>query len=97
MLYLINILPNELVLEISNYLWGSKEIYQPIFTKITKKIPEYPLNNLKAINNCHYKNKYWTNLEDNLYCHRCGEKTLDFTYVCLGRQVACDYCQDFYN
>ena len=91
---LVSKLPDVLVTQISNYLWGSKEIYQKRLTKITKNIPTYPLLSLKAIKDCHYKNRVWIDLEDNLYCHGCGEKSLDFAYVCLGRNRCCDYCQD---
>ena len=85
-------LPQDITNQIWEYMWGSNQIYRVIFKKILGYLPNNPWLCLKATNTCHYKKKYWTDLEDNVYCHRCGEKSLDFAYACLG--LDCDFCRE---
>ena len=90
---LLNELPDELIVIIKDYIWGNTLQYQKKLNIILENLPEPEMvqNNLKPINKCYYKNKYWEELEDNLFCPRCGEKTLWFPFTFLGK--LCDYCQ----
>jgi len=85
-------LPNELNMVIMDYMWGTRKGYQLILGKVLSRLPTNVQLNLKATEYCKYKNKVWNDIEDNLYCPKCGEKSLHFTYVCLGR--LCEYCNN---
>ena len=76
-------LPQDITNQIWEYMWGSNQIYRITFKYKLNNLPDNPVLVLKVTENCHYKNRYWNNLEDNIYCHRCGEKSLFFIYAGL--------------
>ncbi len=90
---ILNELPDELIVNVKDYMWGNKLEYQKKLKIILENLPEPEMvqKKLKAINKCHYKNKYWDELEDNLFCPRCGEKSLWFPFALSGK--LCNYCQ----
>lgn len=93
---MLNKLPNEIIFYIKDYMWGHKSDYQKKLKMILENLPEPEMVqiNLTAIRKCYYKNKYWEELEDNLFCPRCGEKTLWFPFFLSGK--LCEYCQSSY-
>ncbi len=90
---LITRLPNDINIQIMDYLWGSRRDHQKYFSQVLDTLPVNILINLRATESCKYKNKIWDDIEDNLYCPCCGEKSLDFTYACNG--WLCDFCSDW--
>jgi len=86
--------PRDITSQIGEYIWGSRQIYSTKFTKILRDLPQSPLTVLNATDECRYKNKNWVELEDNVYCPACGEKSLWFAYSCIG--ISCDFCREVY-
>lgn len=70
-------LPDPLIILISDFLWGTnldyKKKFQPILLDI--KVPNR-LNILKQINHQYRNNRFYEEIEDDLYCPGCGEKNL---------------------
>lgn len=88
---LISLLPKHINNRIKDYMWGSPEFYRKILGDVLDKLPSNILSNLRATEYCKYKNKLYE-IDENLYCHKCGEKTLWFPFACNG--VVCDYCRN---
>ena len=89
---LVTNLPNDIKLKIMDHMWGTLPDYQRKFSSILSLLPEHILINLKATPYCKYKNKMWNDIGDNLYCPKCGEKSLFFAYACCG--LLCDFCDN---
>lgn len=83
-------LPYEITENIKIYMWGNKDIYKKKLD-IVHNLPKYKHHNLKVTDYCLIRNVY-TEIEDELYCPKCGEKTL-FPFT---REVCFD-CNDLIN
>ena len=72
-------------------MWGTCESYKKLFNSVLNNLPSNAVNVLHPTKYCKYNNKIWIELEDNIYCPKCGDKSLFFAYACLG--LLCDRCR----
>ena len=86
------ILPLELVYLIDELLRGSRRLYQEQFSRIVSKISLYPQSKLNPVKTQFINNTIMVEIEDNVFCHKCGEKTLWFPFM-LNNNYYCDNCQ----
>lgn len=70
----LQVFPLEIVEIIKIFMWGNNNIYKEKL-KIVKNLPEYKKDNLRVTVSCRMNGKD-IEIEDELYCPRCGEKTL---------------------
>ena len=70
-------LPDTLIIHISDFLWGTNLDYKKKFQNILLdiKVPNR-IEILNQINDQYRNNKTYEEIEDDLYCPRCGEKYL---------------------
>lgn len=71
---IINELPCELIEMIKEYMWGNVVYYKKKLN-IVNTLPEYKRAILRTTLFCKIKNTM-NEIEDELYCPNCGEKTL---------------------
>ena len=83
----IKSLPTDIIEQIMVYLWGNKQIFK-IKLNISNVLPKYKQHNLRVLEMCKI---YGVELyiEDELYCPRCGEKTL-FPFT----RMICHECEN---
>ena len=70
----LQVFPLEIVEIIKIFMWGNNNIYKEKL-KIVKNLPEYKKDNLRVTVSCRMNGKD-IEIEDELYCPKCGEKTL---------------------
>ena len=85
-------LPIDIIIIIENILKGSIQFYRKKFNIIIKNFQKYPQNKLKSINIQKLDNKIIDDLEDNVFCYYCGEKTLWFPFL-LNNKKYCNKCE----
>jgi hypothetical protein len=75
---------------IASYLWGTPDTWKVHYNDVITHLPAYTrtLMHLRATPHCHSRgdrrNLVEDDIEDNLYCEVCGEKTLWFPYLSTG-------------
>ena len=87
----IETIPNEIIQLIKDYMWGTNQSYKIKLREVLDNLPKNVQLSLSPIKKSYYKNRVWEELDDNLFCPNCGEKTLWFPLYCNGN--VCEYCQ----
>ena len=69
-------LPPVIIDEIFNILWGSVSDFKTILQKSLKILPDSWILHLRDTKKMTIRGKIYTELDDNMYCPKCGEKFL---------------------
>ena len=88
---LVDTFPSEIIQLLKDYMWGTHLDYRVKLRSILDDLPKNVQLNLSPIKYGYYKNSIWEDVDDNLFCPSCGEKTLWFPSYCNGN--VCEYCQ----
>jgi hypothetical protein len=89
----VDLLPFEIKQQIKVFMWGNSNIFKQKLKIVLESLPQNVQLNLAPIQTSYYKNTIWDDVEDNLFCHQCGEKTLYFPFHCNGSNGSvCIYC-----
>ena len=79
----VQILPYEIQEHICEYVWGSIELTKLKFIDVLKALPNREaVHYLRSIDSYKSYGHQWEETEDNVFCHRCGEKTV-FLHLCF--------------
>ena len=68
-------LPNEIINTITNYLWGTPQVFKKQLN-IIEGIKHFTQFNLKPISIQKYKGVIREEVDLDVYCFKCGEKTV---------------------
>ena len=70
----IKVLTTEIIEIIKEYVFGNRQSFVRILN-IVNNLPKYPYNELNVVKQCKMNGEQ-VDIEDEVYCYKCGEKTV---------------------
>ena len=88
-------LPENIVVDIQDWLWGRREDWRRRFAVILSQLQ----CRVRVVHDLRDVGSYWlmgsaVDAEDCLYCERCGEKRLWFPFALSTDRLWCDDCNE---